>query len=226
MLQELLSTIQAIQIKHGEEDYCVWKHNPKGKYTVASAYNFINQTQDNGFDTHYRLIWDNNLPMKISAFAWKALQNKIPTKENLQKRGMIEENIETKCIFCGEQTESSTHILFSCPITWKLWCLCYDWWGIRTAAQEDGWNHLKQHQGLINKGRTRKIWSTIWFFTVWTIWLWRNSLIFKKERLNLEQVFGLIKFCSFVWIKAKWIPDLPQTIWYNDPMEASKGYFK
>ncbi|GKV05161.1 hypothetical protein SLEP1_g17203 [Rubroshorea leprosula] len=150
LLQELCSMLEGIKLTQGKEDNWMWKHNSKGSYTVRSAYNIINQNQESRQDAQYKLIWDNKLPLKISAFAWKALQNRISTKDNLLKRGLIEDNTEAKCILCGEKVETSTHILFSCPISWKIWCLCYDWWDIQIATQEGGWNHLKQHKGLFS----------------------------------------------------------------------------
>ncbi|GKV38790.1 hypothetical protein SLEP1_g46663 [Rubroshorea leprosula] len=222
MLQDLLSTVQGTKLKQGEDDCFVWNHDPTGKYSVRSAYNLLNQKQDDRPDHKFKLIWDSKTPLKISAFAWKALQNRIPTKENLLKRGMIEETTGTKCTLCGEKIETASHILFSCPVSWKVWCLCYDWWGIKTASQEDGWNHLRQHVGLISRGRKKQAWSTIWFFTVWSIWLWRNALIFKGETQRIEQVIEHIKVHSFSWIKARLNPDLPQSIWFNNPKEACK----
>ncbi|GKU93781.1 hypothetical protein SLEP1_g7347 [Rubroshorea leprosula] len=222
MLQDLLTTAQGTKLKQGEDDCYEWKHDPIGKYSVRSAYNLLNQKQDGSPDHKYKLIWDSKILLKISAFAWRALQNRIPTKENLLKRGMIEETTGTKCTLCGEKIETASHILFSCLVSWKVWCLCYDWWGIKTATQEDGWNHLRQHMGLISIGRTKQAWSTIWFFSVWSIWLWRNALIFKGETQRIEQVIDHIKAHSYTWIKARLTPDLPHSIWFNSPKEACR----
>ncbi|GLT87533.1 hypothetical protein SLE2022_056120 [Rubroshorea leprosula] len=114
LLQELCSMLEGIKLTQGEDDNWIWKHNSKGRYTVKSAYNIINQNQESRQDAQYKLIWDNKLPLKISAFAWKALQNRILTKDNLLKRGLMKRIQEQNASYVESrpklQCTSSFHV--------------------------------------------------------------------------------------------------------------------
>ncbi|GKV49669.1 hypothetical protein SLEP1_g56407 [Rubroshorea leprosula] len=107
------------------------------------------------------------VPPKVSAFAWKAMQNRIPTKKNLQKRKVLSSEDDMSCALCSSQIESSDHLLFMCPEAWKVWSSCYNWWGVNVVSQDKGWNHLLQHVGLFNNKITREAWMVIWFAAIW-----------------------------------------------------------
>lgn len=66
------------------------------------------------------IIWNSYIPPSRAFITWRLLHNKIPTDENLRKRGCI---IVSGCCFCLKQAKSSSHIFFDCIITSSLW----DW---------------------------------------------------------------------------------------------------
>ena len=35
------------------------------------------------------LVWHNNVPLKVSIFAWRLLRNRLPTRQNLVHRGIL-----------------------------------------------------------------------------------------------------------------------------------------
>ncbi|GLT40490.1 hypothetical protein SLA2020_146240 [Shorea laevis] len=83
------------------------------------------------------------------------MQNRIPTKKNLQKCKVLSSEDDMSCALCGEKVESSDHLLFMCPKAWNVWSSCYNWWGISVVSQDKGWNHLFQHAGLFNDMLTK-----------------------------------------------------------------------
>ncbi|GKU97686.1 hypothetical protein SLEP1_g10796 [Rubroshorea leprosula] len=77
--KELIALLREIKLKQGQPDQWRWKHDPKGIYSTKSAYNILNTNTSNQSLSHFKLLWNNKVPLKVSAFAWKALHNKIPT---------------------------------------------------------------------------------------------------------------------------------------------------
>ncbi|CAI9283588.1 unnamed protein product [Lactuca saligna] len=76
---------------------------------------------DNG-----RFEWVKEIPIKVNTFIWQAKQNRIPTSVNLSKRRV---NVQsTICCQCGEEEETTDHVLIQCSFAksvmeWILkWC--------------------------------------------------------------------------------------------------------
>lgn len=62
-----------------------WGGTRNGLFSVASAYSMGRRTND--IWPYHKLLWDIKCPLKVRIWAWLALQNKILTAENLEKRG-------------------------------------------------------------------------------------------------------------------------------------------
>ncbi|GLT48071.1 hypothetical protein SLA2020_217120 [Shorea laevis] len=163
--------IEQVKIKHDMQDSWFWKHDKRGVYTVKSAYRYLNASFQHQMAFDFKLMWNKQVPLKVSAFAWKATQDRLPTKANLARRGLLSMGQDSKCISYGQHEENADHLLFSCNESWKVWTLCYSWWGIEVAANGNCNGHLLQHIGLIPKGVLSKVWAVIWFATVWSLWL-------------------------------------------------------
>lgn len=62
----------------------------------------------------YSLLWSLHIPSNIVAFVWRISLNKLPTKENLRKQGVVLNELGYQCSFCQDQEESVNHVLFTC----------------------------------------------------------------------------------------------------------------
>ncbi|GKV27815.1 hypothetical protein SLEP1_g36939 [Rubroshorea leprosula] len=160
--------------------------------------------------------------LKVSAFAWKVMQNRIPTKKNLQKRKVLTSEDDVSCALCGSEIESSDHLLFMCLEAWKVWSSYYNWWGINVVSQDKSWNHLLQHIGLFTNKITREAWMVIWFAAIWNIWLWRNPRVFKVTSKHQYKIIEVIKCQTFQWLKAYVWSEISKDLWYVNPTKACK----
>nr|AFK47708.1 unknown [Lotus japonicus] len=70
--------------------------------------------------------------------AWKILLNRIQSKENLRRKGLLNTETETRCSFCYDVEESTSHLFFTCVISWRIWMLVYAWLGIADSTTR-GW---------------------------------------------------------------------------------------
>lgn len=84
-----------------------WKNFTDGELSNKIAYAHLN---GNGQSVAWsKLLWNTYIPPSRAFITWRWLHNKIPTDENLRKRGC---NIVSICCFCMKQCESSQHIFF------------------------------------------------------------------------------------------------------------------
>ncbi|XP_074278128.1 uncharacterized protein LOC141601728 [Silene latifolia] len=70
-----------------------------------------------GISMHKTLNDTSNFP-KHSFIGLLAMQNKLPTIDNLCSRGMV---IVIRCVLCESQSESANHLFFQCPFSATIW---------------------------------------------------------------------------------------------------------
>ena len=83
---------------HGSKDAYIWTEQQSGTYSVKSGYYsaYMEKLQSTPTlleDTMWdwkKYIWNPDLLPKIKLFLWKCAQNGLPTGENLQRRGVLD----------------------------------------------------------------------------------------------------------------------------------------
>jgi len=68
--------------------------------------------------TVWKTIWNLKVPNATKMFLWKAINNLLPTKDNLLKRKVMPDK---QCLICLREDESIIHILWNCPSTRDAW---------------------------------------------------------------------------------------------------------
>jgi hypothetical protein len=81
------------------------------------------------------LIWHKQVPLKVSIFAWRLLRDRLPTKENLAKRGIISVDSQMCCAGC-KHVEDLKHLFLICPYYGALWPLVRAWLGIEGVKSQ------------------------------------------------------------------------------------------
>ncbi|GKU90659.1 hypothetical protein SLEP1_g4626 [Rubroshorea leprosula] len=186
------------------DEWCGGVHSKDGIYTTKSAYQAL--TRDHRTvqqSPTISKVWQEFIPSKISVFAWQVLQDKIPTKMNLLKRGIIQDITESKCVLCGLASEDSNHLFIHCKIAWELWNSCYRWWGSKQVLDKDCGRMFEQHPFIFNIKEVRGGWECIWFSVVWSIWLARNEKLFRGKEVEAGRLLELVQVRAFKWIKGK-----------------------
>lgn len=91
-------------------------------------------------------------------------------------------------------------MIFSCPVTWKIWCHIFNWWTITTVLHSsavvnmESWNSLAQNK-FWGEG-----WLTLFFNIVWSIWYIRNEVWFNGKSFILSNCVESIKNWLGYWI--------------------------
>ncbi|KAL8517334.1 hypothetical protein ACS0TY_015538 [Phlomoides rotata] len=120
------------------EDRWIWKLEKEGNYSVKTTYNAIlKRTMTmNSEQEKISVIWNKIVPLKIVAFSWKLVQDKVPTMTNLLRRGAINPYFSLLCRLCGRSNEDSDHLFFECTSSVAIWEKVYKWFHLnyRNAA--------------------------------------------------------------------------------------------
>ncbi|GKV26629.1 hypothetical protein SLEP1_g35894 [Rubroshorea leprosula] len=141
---ELQSKIRDVKTSQGSPDRWELIHDKDGQYTTKSANRLLTKEESEANrSTTFTRVWNSILPSKILAFNWQLLLDRIPTKMNLLRRGIIKDTGEGKCGICNEEEEDTTHMFLKCKMARWLWMACAKWWGINVTLEEDCWNTLQ-----------------------------------------------------------------------------------
>ena len=86
--------------------------------------------------------WSKNIPSKVNVFLWRVKLNKLPSRVNLDRRGI--EVDSTLCPSCLEDIETVNHSFFNCGMAKDLWALLAKWWELDfpvcgNVAEWHGW---------------------------------------------------------------------------------------
>ncbi|GKV44547.1 hypothetical protein SLEP1_g51717 [Rubroshorea leprosula] len=147
--------------------------------------------------------WSKLIPTKISAFGWQVLQDKIPTKLNLYKRGIITYSSQIMCEMCRGSIEDVNHLFSHCKVAFLVKSKCAQWWRFLSVQLENCLNDFEQQKPLIKDPSVRAGWDVVWFSIIWSLWLARNARIFRNQEHEADKIFELVRLRAFNWIKGR-----------------------
>jgi hypothetical protein len=132
------------------------------------------------------------------------LANRIPTKDNLFRRGIVNIGSQLCSLGCGF-VESLLHIFFVCECSHKVWCGVRNWLGIQGASS----NNIFSHNALSFSGlhicflKVKDSFKVIWLATIWNIWKTKNDWIFNYKSFEVGYVILNIQLQVWWWFKRK-----------------------
>ena len=106
-------------------DKLIWVLDPKGRFSVRSAYRVFTTQIHNNTDIPWTKLWNLRALERVKMLLWRIGSN--ATKENLiQRIG----SIDPTCVLCNQENKTGPHMFFKCPIARAMWYLgC---WGFRS----------------------------------------------------------------------------------------------
>jgi ribonuclease HI len=194
--QQILSIPLSKVAFHSLPDKIIWPHSTTGEYQVKQAYQLLHQSafpphsHNGGSHNIWKHLWKIPLPHKILTFTWKLLQNALPIKTELVKRGI---QCDPKCQLCHSENESSTHLFMQCHFARAVWL------GVDITTRPLIENQITiQHwiQNLIT-GNSPPYALKLVLTTLWCIWFHRNQVTFEGKTPNpLETVLTSQSFLN------------------------------
>nr|GFA01596.1 RNA-directed DNA polymerase, eukaryota [Tanacetum cinerariifolium] len=117
--------------------------------------------------------WVKFVSIKINIFGWRARRNCLPSRLNLMRRGVDMES--SLCSVCGLYEDYEPWSSFS---SWDEWFS-----SIRLAANN------------------KKILEGVFYVAWWSIWVFRNRLLFDDKAPARSKIVDDIMSISFFWCK-------------------------
>ncbi|XP_020226800.1 uncharacterized protein LOC109808289 [Cajanus cajan] len=200
---EVESRIQNIDLRMGNLDCWEWIVGDDKIYTVKSAYKVLHY-QKYGSEQHSLItsVWKLNIPPKGAIVVWQIFMNSLATCDNLLQRNIILPELESICKFCNEETESTSHVLFTCKVSDWLWKKCYNWASVSTVLSA----LLTQHFGKLPYSNLSAAVSKRWRVIVWCAIMWlllgkRNNCGFKSQTCDIQLLYVEAQRTVWSWLR-------------------------
>jgi hypothetical protein len=123
---EDVKAILSISIRDGMEDNLAWHFDPKGLFSVKSAYKVGIMLRDrrSGLDASssdsraapgspfdWNHIWQLKATSKVKMFVWRLAHNSLAHRMKMLKLGV---DLDTKCPICNRHNEDGGHVFLKC----------------------------------------------------------------------------------------------------------------
>ncbi|GJT27878.1 reverse transcriptase domain, reverse transcriptase zinc-binding domain protein [Tanacetum coccineum] len=139
--------------------------------------------------------WNNLVPIKVNINTWRILNQRMPTRINLDYRGIDLNSV--RCPICDEDVETEDHIFVHCNLARKIWKDVLLWWKV------DNINVLSLLEAinLLDKVSLPPplfaLFDAVVQATLWFLWRYRNEFAFSPKIPNLDLLFNDIKLFFF-----------------------------
>ncbi|GJS44503.1 RNA-directed DNA polymerase, eukaryota, reverse transcriptase zinc-binding domain protein [Tanacetum coccineum] len=110
---------------HLSNDWDVWEftYDASRRFYVNSLRKLISTMSSDNNSHHTR--WNKLLPSKVNILTWHVLNKKLPTRFNLDRRGIDLDTIRYP--LCNNDIETEDHIFVKCPLAIDAWKVVFSW---------------------------------------------------------------------------------------------------
>ncbi|GKA85423.1 RNA-directed DNA polymerase, eukaryota [Tanacetum coccineum] len=192
---DLLGTV----ILSNMEDRWIWDLNGDGEFCVKDVRNLLDVTFLPKADSPTR--WIKTIPIKVNIFAWKVSLDRLPTRSNLARRGVLVPS--SSCLICNVSDEDLAHLLFRCDLAIEVTRLVYRWWNLVWIPLDSYISWLSWIKALRMNSRSKSVLEGVFYTAWWSIWSYRNQILFSAKKPRKEVLFDDIVMRSFTWCIAR-----------------------
>ncbi|GKC68524.1 putative RNA-directed DNA polymerase, eukaryota, reverse transcriptase zinc-binding domain protein [Tanacetum coccineum] len=124
-LSDLKLLVGSIVLSENRDSW-LWSLDVSKGFFVASVRSLMeSHTLDVG---NLVTRWNKNVPIKVNVFLWRLSLNKLPSRMNLDRKGIDADSF--LCPTCQDDVETVNHIFFNCDLAKRLWALLARWWDL------------------------------------------------------------------------------------------------
>ncbi|GJU62965.1 RNA-directed DNA polymerase, eukaryota [Tanacetum coccineum] len=195
------------------EDRWVWDLNGEGVFCVKDVRNLL----DDVFLPKAPIAtrWIKYVPIKLNVFAWKVHLNRLPTRVNLQHRGVLVS--DPSCPICHSEDEDLAHLFFRCSLVTDIVRLVCRWWNIAWASIDSYSNWLHWFNAIRLSPKVKDLLEGVFYITWWSIWRFRNQVLFSSLVARKDVLFDDIVSRSFTWCRSRCKSNFSWVSWLQHP---------
>ncbi|GKC36351.1 retrovirus-related pol polyprotein from transposon TNT 1-94 [Tanacetum coccineum] len=82
--------------------------------------------------TSQQTRWNKILPSKVNILAWRVLLHRLPTRVNLNHRGIDLDSV--RCPLCNDDIETETHVFVNCSLARCIWKDVFSSWQLPNTS--------------------------------------------------------------------------------------------
>jgi len=101
------------------------------------------------------LVWHQQVPLKVSVFAWRLMRDRLPTKSNLVSKDVISSE-DCFCVSGCGSVETTQHLFLWCTTFASLWSLARNWIGFSGMDSNIISDHFIQFIHATGGGKVRR----------------------------------------------------------------------
>ncbi|XP_071719342.1 uncharacterized protein [Rutidosis leptorrhynchoides] len=182
-------------------DVWYWNLATNGIFTTKRLTRLIDDATLLDNRPRFESLKNNLVPLKLEIFIWRVLRRRIPTRIELDKRGIDLNSV--RCPLCDDDVETIDHTLFFCRHSYEVWDRVFKWWGLGVISNL---SVNEAFRGKSNRAMSQ-MGNTIWQAMEWTckylIWRNRNLKVFSNKCWNGPTALMEIQLRSFEWISTR-----------------------
>jgi hypothetical protein len=208
LLVQLLELLWHVSLTHVEDSW-VCTIGGEGVYTVKDGYFFLAKNflpEVGWFDVGgsvVKRVWESFAPTKVVIFSWQLLLQRLPTRGNLSRRGLLLPPEQALCAWCSSEVETEAHLFMTCLVAVAVWTAIHAWLGLSTAVPGNVSLSFQAFGFPLKTKKCAKGFMLIWQTVAWSLWKARNSLIFYGKKVEINEIVDAIKYRSLEWFRAR-----------------------
>ncbi|XP_071727385.1 uncharacterized protein [Rutidosis leptorrhynchoides] len=196
-LTEINNLITSVNISDCPDS---WKFSldTSGIFTTSTMSNLINTLKYGTNSRNLSLPRNKYVPQKVFIFSWRVVQQKIPVRSELDKKGIDLHTI--LCPLCEHHIETTEHALVNCQKVSSIWTQILDWWNQNSINISNINEAIITDQGFTHNSIGLSLWQATKWIACYIIWKHRNLMIFSGKIWNPTAIISEIQTQSFSWI--------------------------
>ena len=158
-----------------QQDTLVWGGTQNGRYSVRSGYRLLMDeslknnpgcSNNSQLAQLWKSIWTLFVPPKVRHFIWRACHESLPTRANLHRRHILDDE---RCETCKLSGETAIHAIWNCPSLGIVWS-SMPWKGAMNGISFLSFLDLFQFITTNQPNHETELFAMI----CWSLWYHRN----------------------------------------------------
>jgi len=137
----------------------------------------------------YNTFWKMKTLLSAHVTTWRVLENKIATKVNLARCGVVVYIM--LCCLCMVKEKTTSYFFFECIIVWLVWNLCYAWLGLNSVDHLVPTSYFLPFNLFGAPTSFNLVFGNVWIVLVSEIWRHRNKYVFKGGVIDHSENFSM-----------------------------------
>ncbi|XP_071699700.1 uncharacterized protein [Rutidosis leptorrhynchoides] len=188
-LEELNNLLSSVTISDRPDS---WKYSldTSGIFTTSSLSNLINTLKYGINSRNLSLPRNKYVPQKVFIFSWRVIQQKIPVRCELDKKGIDLHTI--LCPLCDNHIETVDHALINCQKVSSIWIQILDWWNQNNSTISNINEAIISDEGFSLNPIGASLWQATKWITCYILWKHRNLKVFSGDEDSVTGIRSVV----------------------------------